>query len=209
MSFGQDFWAALQSDQASAGYFWIYVAITLLTMIEGPVSILVAAGASSTGFLHPLPVFTAVTLGNLISDGLWYLLGYHGKIDWLLRRRKWFGVEADKLELFKRIIQHQAVKLLLFAKITNGLIVPVLIATGMARVSMRRWLPVIVLTNLLTSLVLVLAGYYAASHLLRVQEGLGYAVVPLTVLFLLGATVYMRRMLSRKDVVVMFDQSEG
>lgn len=209
LSFGQAYWAALQSGQASASHFWIYLVITLLTMIEGPVSILVAAGASSTGFLHPLPVFAAVTLGNLISDGLWYLLGYYGKIDWLLRRRKWFGVEPEKLNLFKRIIQHQAVKLLLFAKITNGLIVPVLIATGMARVSMRRWLPVILATNVLTSLVLVLAGYYAASHLLRVQEGLRYAVVPLTMLFLLAATVYMRRMLSRKDVVAMFDQTEG
>jgi membrane protein DedA with SNARE-associated domain len=209
LSFGQDFLTALQSGQTPAGLAGIYLAILLLTMVEGPVSILVAAGASSAGFLHPLPVFTAVTLGNLISDGLWYLLGYHGKIDWLLRRRRWFGVEAEKLELFKHIVQRQAVRLLLYAKITNGLIIPVLIATGMARVSMRRWLPVILVTNLLTSLVLVAAGYYAASSLLRIQEGLRYAIIPLTLLFLLAATIYMRRMLSRKDVSAVFDQPEG
>lgn len=207
LGFGQNFWAALSSGSASSAHLWLYVVITLLVMVEGPVSILLAAGASSAGFLNPLPVFMAATLGNLIADTLWYGLGYIGKIDWLLRRRGWFGVDADKLDLIRRVIHQQAVKLLIFAKLTNGLIVPVLIATGLARVPWRKWFPIIFVTNLLTSLVMVALGYYMASSLLHVQEGLRYAAFAATILFLLAASFYMRRLLSRKDVTTLLDQS--
>ena len=208
LGFGQNFWTALSSGSASSAHLWLYVVITLLVMVEGPVSILLAAGASSAGFLNPLPVFMAATLGNLIADTLWYGLGYLGKIDWLLRRRGWFGVDADKLDLIRRVIHQQAVRLLIFAKLTNGLIVPVLIATGLARVPWRKWFPIIFVTNLLTSLVMVALGYYMASSLLHVQEGLRYAAFAATLLFLLVASFYMRRLLSRKDVTALLDQSD-
>ncbi|GIV62727.1 MAG: hypothetical protein KatS3mg045_0066 [Bellilinea sp.] len=207
IGFGQNFWAALSSGSASSSHLWLYGVITLLVMVEGPISILLAAGASSAGFLNPLPVFIAATVGNLIADALWYSLGYVGKIDWLLRRRGWFGVDAEKLDLFRQVIHQQAVKLLIFAKLTNGLIVPVLIATGLARVPWRKWFPIIFVTNLLTSLVMVVLGYYMASSLLRVQEGLRYAAFAATLFFLLAASFYMRRLLSRKDVTTLLDKT--
>uniref|UniRef100_A0A7C4PZN7 VTT domain-containing protein n=1 Tax=Bellilinea caldifistulae TaxID=360411 RepID=A0A7C4PZN7_9CHLR len=208
LGFGQNFWAALSSGSASSAHLWLYAVITLLVMVEGPVSILLAAGASSAGFLNPLPVFIAATLGNLIADTLWYGLGYIGKIDWLLRRRGWFGVNAEKLDLFRQVIHRQAVKLLIFAKLTNGLIVPVLIATGLARVPLRKWFPIIFVTNLLTSLVMVAIGYTMASSLLRVQQGLRYAAFAATLLFLLAASFYVRHLLSRKDVSAMLEKDE-
>ncbi len=207
IGFGQNFWTALSSGSASSSHLWLYGVITLLVMVEGPISILLAAGASSAGFLNPLPVFIAATVGNLIADALWYSLGYVGKIDWLLRRRGWFGVDAEKLDLFRQVIHQQAVKLLIFAKLTNGLIVPVLIATGLARVPWRKWFPIIFVTNLLTSLVMVVLGYYMASSLLRVQEGLRYAAFAATLFFLLAASFYMRRLLSRKDVTTLLDKT--
>ncbi len=208
LGFGQNFWAALSSGSANSAHLWLYVVITLLVMVEGPISILLAAGASSAGFLNPLPVFIAATAGNLIADALWYGLGYIGKIDWLLRRRGWFGVDADKLNLLRQVIHQQAVKLLIFAKLTNGLIVPVLIATGLARVPWRKWFPIIFVTNLLTSLVMVAIGYSMASSLLHVQQGLRYAAFAATLLFLLAGSFYLRRLLSRKDVATLIDKVE-
>ncbi len=207
-AFGQNFWGALSSGSANAAHVWLYVAITLLVMVEGPISILLAAGASSAGFLNPLPVFIAATVGNLTADALWYGLGYMGKIDWLIRRRGWFGVDAEKIDLFRKIIQRQAVKLLIFAKLTNGLIVPVLIATGLARVPWRRWFPIIFVTNLLTSLVMVGLGYYMASSLMKVQEGIRYAAFAFTLLFILIASIYVRNLLSRKNVAALLDEAE-
>ena len=110
-AFGQNFWGALSSGSANAAHVWLYVAITLLVMVEGPISILLAAGASSAGFLNPLPVFIAATVGNLTADALWYGLGYMGKIDWLIRRRGWFGVDAEKIDRIIRDFNASSVKI--------------------------------------------------------------------------------------------------
>ena len=203
--FINQYWLAVQSGQWLHGYLWIYLVLVIMVMLEGPVSILLAAGAASAGFLQPLPVFAAATLGNLIADMLWYTLGYHGRIDWFLRRRGRFGVDPQKLERIKRIINRHVVKLLFFAKATDVIIVPVLIATGAARVGWRRCLPVIFATNLLTNLVMVVLGYFLASNLLKVQEGIRYAGFAVFFAFLLAASIYLRRLLGREDILAKLE----
>ena len=201
----REFWFALQTPQLVLPHLWLYLTLVVLVMLEGPISILVAAGVASTGFLNPLPVLISATLGNLIADGLWYSLGYYGKIDWVLHRRKWFGVDPQKLEALKAIINRYAVKLLIFAKVTNGLIVPVLISTGVARVSWRRWFPVILVTNILTSIVMVLIGFFMASSLLHVQQGIRYVAVASTLILLFGGYFLIRRLLSRNDLLASLE----
>lgn len=179
----------------------VYGLLTLMVLVEGPVSILLAAGGTAAGFLRPIPVFCAATLGNFIADGLWYGLGYYGPLEWLVRRFKFLGVDVAQLTRLKRVVRAHAGKLLLFAKVTNGLIVPALIATGMARVPLRRWLPLILVLNLLNSAVFMTIGYYTALSLLQVQQGLEYLALAATLLFILLASLYMRRRWSRRDWV--------
>ena len=195
------FWLTVQSGQMPFDYGWIYLILTFLIMIEGPVAILVAAGASSVGLLNPLYVFIAATMGDLIADGLWYALGYYGKIDWVLRRRRWFGVDPSRVDALKTVIDRHFVKIIIFAKISNGMIVPVLIATGVARVAWRRWFPLLLVANLLNGLVMVLLGYYLASSLLKIQEGIQFAGIAFTAIFLLAASIYLRWYLSRTDLL--------
>ncbi|HOU15736.1 MAG TPA: hypothetical protein PKZ84_21750 [Anaerolineae bacterium] len=191
----------IQENLAHLPAVAVYGLLTLMVLVEGPVSILLAAGGTAAGFLQPLPVFCAVTLGNLIADGLWYGLGYYGPLEWLARRFKFLGVDAAQLTRLKRVVRAHAGRLLVFAKITNGLIVPVLIATGMARVSLRRWLPLILILNLLNSAIFMIIGYYTTLSLLQVQRGLEYLALAATLLFVLLASLYMRRQWSRRDWV--------
>ncbi len=201
----REFWFSMLTPQAILPHLWLYLTLVVLVMLEGPVSILVAAGAASTGFLNPLPVLIAATLGNLIADALWYSLGYFGKIDWVLSRRRWFGVDPQKLKSLKGIINRYAVRLLIFAKVTNGLIVPVLISTGVARVSWRRWFPIILVTNILTSIAMVLIGFFMASSLLHVQQGIRYVAIASTLVLLLGGYFLFRRLLSRSDLLASLE----
>ncbi len=204
-AFIHQYWLAIQTGQPLDGHVWVYLILFVMVMLEGPVSILLAAGAASAGFLHPLPVLAAAILGNVTADMLWYTLGYHGRIDWLLRRRGRFGVDPQKLERFKRVINRHVVKLLFFAKATDVIIVPVLIATGAARVGWRRCLPVIFATNLLTNLVVVVLGYFLASNLLKVQQGMRYAGFAIFFAFLLLAGFFLRRLLGRGDILAKLE----
>lgn len=173
----------------------------VLVALEGEIIILVAAGAASAGFLNPFMVFIAAVLGNLVADLLWYALGYYGRIDWLIHRLKWLGVTSQKLDTLKRIINRDVNKLLVFSKLTNWMMIPALIATGIAQVPWKRWFPLVFVSNLLIGIVMVPLGYFMAASFLQVQKGLQFVALGFSLLFILLATIYVRRIVGRKDWV--------
>ena len=113
-------------------HLWLYGVVAFVVMLEGPFTILIASSAASTGVLEPIPVFAAASLGNLLADSLWYLLGYYGRLDMVLRWR-FLKINPVNIELLKEKMHRHVIKILLVAKMTNGMIVPALIATGVAQ----------------------------------------------------------------------------
>lgn len=191
------FWLTLQSGQVPALGFWVYPLLVILTAIEGPFVTLFSAAAASTGLINPLLAFLAAVTGNLAADSLWYLLGYYGKSDWLLRRTRRIGVTAEHIDRVAGKIQHHAARLLFFAKITNGFIVPALIAAGAMRVPWRRWFPLIVLGETLVTGSLIAIVYFTAVNLALIGRGLEYFMFAFSLIFLLGALFFARRLFRR------------
>jgi membrane protein DedA with SNARE-associated domain len=187
------FWQALQTGQIPPLGFWVYPLLALLTAIEGPFVTLFSAAAASTGLINPLLAFTAACTGNLIGDSLWYLLGYFGKMDWLLRRTRRFGINPVQIEHLEGSLQAQATKLLFFAKITNGFIVPALIAAGVVRLPWRRWFPLIALGEVLVTGTLIAIIYFTAANLYQVEKGFQYFIFSFSLLFLLVSLIFARR----------------
>ncbi len=190
--FFQSFYAA-----AWVSHFWVYLVLFLMVMVEGPIAILVAATAASTGFLYPLPVFLTASLGNLTADLLWYFLGYSGNIEWILKIR-WLKMDARSLEVLKNSMRRNAVRALLIAKLTNGLIVPALIATGLAKVNIRRWFPVIFFANFLISAVFVGLGYFTAVNLMKLEHWIKYLALGFSFAFIILTAAYLQRLLARQ-----------
>jgi membrane protein DedA with SNARE-associated domain len=191
----RQFWFQLQSGQVLQVGLWIYPLITLLVAIEGPIAILLAASAASTGLLNPFFAFLAASAGNLTADTVWYSLGYLGKIDWLMKIGKRFGVNQPIIEHLSHEIRRNAVKILFFAKLTNGFIIPALIVAGMVRVPWRRWFPFIAVAETLITGTLITIIYYAAASIQKVGQGLEYVLLAGTVLFLLAGFYIVRRTL--------------
>lgn len=178
---------------------WYYALIFLAVAFDGEIAILAAAGAASTGFLNPFAVFLAGALGNVFSDSLWYALGYYGRIDWVLGRFKWLGVTQDRIDHMKGMVERDAVKLLTLAKLTNWMTIPVLIATGASRVEHRRWFPLVVVSNILISLVLVFIGYHMTASFMQIKSGIEYAGMGFSLLFVLFVLFSVRRYLNHKE----------
>lgn len=179
--------------------FWPYALIVVLVAVEGEATILLAAGVAATGYLNPFSVMVAATLGNLIADVLWFALGYYGKIDWLIQRVKWLGITAQKMEALKRLIHRDVIKLLIIAKLTNWMMIPALVATGVARVPWKRWFPLIFVSDLIIGTVMVSLGYFMTASLLQIQKGVQFVAVAFTLLFVLFAAIYIRRIMRSKD----------
>jgi len=194
------FWLMLQSGQAPPLGIWVYPLLVLLTAVEGPFVTLCSAAAASAGLINPLFAFLAACTGNLIADSLWYLLGYYGKSDWLLRRTRRFGVSQDLIQRFTLKIQAHAVKLLFFAKVTNGFIVPALVAAGIIRLPWRRWFPFLALGEALVTGSLIVIVYFTAVNLAQVEKGLEYFALAFSLLFLLGTLIFARRIMKQNTI---------
>lgn len=183
--------ATLRSGQIPEFGYWSYVILFVLVAIEGPISVLLAAAAASAGLMRPLPVFLAAAAGNLTADNLWYLLGYMGKTEWIHRIGGRLGVRPSLIEHLKHNMIKHATRVMFLAKITVSFVIPALITAGLLRVPWKRWFPAFIVAEALWTGTLVFIGYYTTESLKRVQQGveyigLGVSIALVIVLFVLG-----------------------
>jgi membrane protein DedA with SNARE-associated domain len=188
-----DLWKNLQSGQLPNLGYWDYVLLALFVAIEGPIATLLGAAAASAGLLHLDLVFVSASTGNLISDTLWYYLGYAGKIEWLLHYGRWLGVRRHHLDRLKQGMHNHAPKILLLAKLTAGFVIPALIAAGLARIPWRRWFPPIAAGEVVWTGSLVLIGYYATEAIKQVEHDVRYLVPVASGFFVLTLFLWLVR----------------
>jgi membrane protein DedA with SNARE-associated domain len=172
---------------------WGYILIALLVAVEGPITTLAGAVASSTGYLNPVLVFVSASIGNLTADILWYVLGYIGKPEWLVQYGKWFGIKEKVVLRLQKDISTHIHKILFLAKLTLGLVIPALIAAGMARVPIRRWIGVLFGAECIWTGTLMLVGYYFGYMILRIETNLRWISAAGGAIFLVIMVIYILR----------------
>lgn len=178
---------------------WSYLLLAILVAVEGPIATLFAAAAASTGLLHPPLVFVAAAAGNLAADSLWYILGYAGREDWLTKIGGKIGVQREQIESLTDSMRENAVRILVIAKLTAGLVIPSLIAAGLVRVSWRRWFPALLPIEMLWTGTLVITGYYAAHVIRQVERGVEIIGLAGSVLLVLIILYNIRSTLRKKQ----------
>ncbi len=171
--------------------FWAYLLLALLVMVEGPVATLAGAVAASAGYMKPVWVFMSAATGNVLADILWYTLGYIGKMDWLRRYGKWFGLREKVIVRLTGDIQRHAPKLLFVAKLTLGFTIPTLVATGLAKVPIRRWLGVLLVSETLWTGALVFLGFHFGQYVQRLERGVEIITLGGTLLFVVALLIYV------------------
>jgi len=172
---------------------WPYFLVALLVAVEGPLTTLASAFAASTGYLNPVLVFIAAAIGNLTADTLWYSLGYLGKTEWLMHYGGWLGIKESSLERLEKDVHEHIHKILFFAKLTLGLVIPTLIAAGLARVPLKRWFGTLFVAECLWTGSLVVIGYYFGFMIQRIETNLRYISVGGAVLIIMFVIYYLAR----------------
>ena len=151
---------------------WSYALLMVMVALEGPLAILLGAVAAAAGWLNPVLVFFAATAGNLVADIFWYLLGFFGKTEWLVRYGRRLRLSRAQVEQLEKDMHANAPRLLLLTKLTSSMTIPSLIAAGLARVEWRRWFTVVFLVECLRTGVMVLLGYHFGSAINNLETGL-------------------------------------
>lgn len=172
---------------------WSYVLIALLVATEGPVTTLIGATAAAAGFLDIRLVFVATAIGNIAGDALWYSVGYLGKSKRLRGLTSRLGLHRKQVLKFEDGIRTHAAKAILLAKITFGLIIPTLIATGLARVPLRRWFPAVVVAETVWTFLLVSIGFHAAGAIAQVESGFRMVGLVAAVIVITVGLIHLKR----------------
>ena len=148
---------------------WAYLLLALMVAIEGPIFTLTGASAASAGLMSPVGVFASASLGNMTADTLWYSLGYLGRMDLIIRFGGRLGVKESFITRLQKDVSAHIHKILFIAKLTMGLVIPTLIAAGLARVPFKRWFGVLFTAECIWTGSLVLIGYYFGYLIQKVE----------------------------------------
>ena len=178
---------------------WAYLVISALVMVEGPIATLVGAVAASAGYLQPGWVFVSAAAGNLTSDTLWYLLGYLGNIEWITHYGKYVGLRPELVERVQEEIEKRVLQILFVAKLTLGFVIPVLIATGLARIPIRRWFGVLFAAECIWTGSLVALGYNFGRYIRTLERGLQFFALGGAFLFVIVTIRYVSKARARAD----------
>lgn len=180
---------------------WIYLLLALLVALEGPIVTLAGAVAASTGLLNPVLVFVSASLGNLSADTLWYSLGYIGKTEWLMKLSSRFGVKENVITRLEKDVHEHIHKVLFIAKLTLGLVIPTLIAAGMARIPIKRWFGVLFGAECIWTGSLVLAGYYFGAFTQRIESNLRWISLAGAMIFVVVIIAYISHLRRRTEKI--------
>jgi len=155
----------LLASTSSSFPFFPYIILFLATFVEGPIATLAGGSLSAARVMNPVPVYLTVVLANITADLCWYSLGRFGKVGWLERLAPKLGISTHKVQELTRGIQKQAPRLLFLTKFSTGFPIPTLIATGLGRVPVHRWIWASISGELIKSALLIGVGYYFSKTL--------------------------------------------
>jgi membrane protein DedA with SNARE-associated domain len=184
---------AFQNGQLPQLGFWTYIIVAVWVASQGPIGTLVGASAAAMGLMRPEGVFIAGMIGNAVGDSFWYLMGYLGKIDWLLRFGKKLGIRPDVLEKFENEMRHNTPRIMFVSVVTLSMIVPALVSAGLVKAPWKRWFPAAVAGELLWTGSMLLVGFYATEAIKRVEQTIEYVALGGTVVFVIFLILYGRR----------------
>lgn len=161
---------------------WNYLLVAGFMMLQGRVSALLSGAVAAAGMMNLGLIILVALSARVIVDVFWYRVGATGYIDRIGRR---FGPYERVADRVQEGIHAQPVRFMVMAKVSNGLSVPAVIAAGGVGLPMRRWLPFSFAIEILFTIPLLCAGYFATDALTNIEGGLSYAFGALGAIVLL------------------------
>ena len=185
IDFVQEIVSGFQAGQMPDLGTWNYLLVGGFIMLQGRISALLGGAVAAAGYMNLGLIIMVALVARVIVDVFWYRVGATGYIDRIGGR---FGAYERMAERVHEGIHARPARCIVMAKLTNGLAVPAVIAAGSAGLPMRRWLPFSFAIEILWTVPLLFAGYFATDALAQIEGGMTYAFGGLGLIVLLGIT---------------------
>jgi len=175
------FWLAFQHGQLPDIGGWNYMLMAAFVMLQGRSAAIFSGIAAAAGYLDFGLVILVAISARVVTDLLWYRLGATG---YVARLAGHIGLVDRFVGRIQEGVNERPQRIILLAKLTNGLSTPAVIAAGSAGVPYRRWLPASFAGEFLWTLPLTAVGFYAMEAIGDWEGGLVAFTAGLTIVSL-------------------------
>lgn len=147
------------------GFFvhYKYLAIFPIAVLEGPIVSVFCGFLIYRGDLSFLPAFIVVLSGDAISDSFFYFLGRGGRT----YIHKFLKISDERMAIVESQYEKSPWKTMIVAKISYGLGMVFMAASGLAKMSYRKFFYFMGILNAVRSLTLIAIGYYFGKVAIR------------------------------------------
>lgn len=177
--------SALLATHSVVGTLGSYAILVPIGIIGGQMAAFAAGAVATTGIFNPVAVFVVFTLGDILTDSIYYYLGRRDGVQALARRYGHkVGIEEVHFEALHQQWFERTFRTMLISKYGLALTGPLLVSAGMARISALRFYAYAVGISILQYGLFVPMGFYFAKSFSTVSYTLkAVQVFALLVLF--------------------------
>ena len=118
------------------GYAFIFLAMCL----EGPMITTAAGFAAALGFFNPWAILILSILGDLVPDGIYYLIGYIGRFAVIERIAHRLGLNQERIQRTENQLKKHFGKTMVALKLTPLMSVPGFMLVGYLKLSFGRFI---------------------------------------------------------------------
>ena len=163
------------------------------SVAEGPIITVIASYLAHQGLMPIVGVYIVCIAGDLIGDTLWYGLGRFAPDILPLRWQERFGItQGRKLALEDHFAQHGG-RTLLFGKLTHSAGMPIMVASGLAKMPYGPYIWYNLLGTLPKTLLFCVIGYFLGAAYSSINVYMGRVSLALLVVIGIAVAVYFQR----------------
>jgi membrane protein DedA with SNARE-associated domain len=116
-------------------------------------------------------------------------------IAWVLKKA---SMDQEKIDKLKSNIIRNSARTIFVAKISNSLIVPMLLTIGTVRIPIKRWAPALMGGELLWTSALMLAGYYFSDSIQKIAADSHYLSLAVSIVLVVVAIFWLQRRFGKR-----------
>lgn len=169
-----------------------------IAVLEGPIVTVIAAWLASRGLLDVWSVSVVVILADLVGDTIFYALGRWALHRLPVRWRYRLGLSRTRLAQVAGHFRTHGARTLVVGKLTHSAGAAVLVAAGLARMPMLRFVWVNLLATIPKSLFFVALGYAFGSAYSQIDDWIARISLLLLGLLVLGGMIWLLKRTTRK-----------
>lgn len=157
-------------------------------IVEGPVVTLIVGFLIAGGSFDFFSSFILIIAADLCSDMIYYAIGrFGGEVS----LRKFFRVTKEKIIQLETNFKKYSFRTLTIGKLLHGVGIVVLIAAGVAKVSLVEFIGYNAIATVVKTIVLLAVGYFFGNWIAQLRSVFDYLAFGTVVLALIGAAIVL------------------